>query len=387
MKQRTYTGYFVDKPRREKRPVSWRRVLLHYPLVILTILLCAVLLLCYCAPWVDPERAVWFAFLGLATPVVYLVTLVAALYWVMRWNGWFFLPLAVLLLGAGYVPRFFHPVLRKHYEQPADRDALKVMSYNVRGFLSLDKGGKSRSNMIPSTAFIAEFQPDILCLQEFQATPSIPIHLIDSMLASMPYKAVNYAIEYRNGGGLGVAVYSRWPIVAWGEVSFEGTTNSSLWADIRIDHDTIRVLNNHMQTTQINSSDYEFIMAGHAISDDESSRRHTRDILSKLAANYRRRARQADTLALLIGQAPRRTIVCGDFNDTPVSYTYRVMRGEMKDAFCEKGRDNVNTYQGFYSLFRIDYLFHTEDLTAISYQSPKSEFSDHNPVIVEIKLE
>lgn len=79
-------------------------------------------------------------------------------------------------------------------------------------------------------------------------------------------------------------------------------------------------------------------------------------------------------------------IVCGDFNDTPMSYTYRRMRGDFVGAFQAQG-----TGYGLYlpaadGRARIDYLFHSDDFETVSYRSEQPEWSDHNPVIVDVRL-
>lgn len=61
--------------------------------LVLSFLVAAALMLSYLAPHVDPRRAAWFAFLGLAAPFLYVADVVLALYWTMRWR-----PVALLLL-------------------------------------------------------------------------------------------------------------------------------------------------------------------------------------------------------------------------------------------------------------------------------------------------
>lgn len=45
--------------------------------------------LTFLAPFVNPGRAWIFSILGLIAPAVYLATVIAALYWIIRWRwGW-----------------------------------------------------------------------------------------------------------------------------------------------------------------------------------------------------------------------------------------------------------------------------------------------------------
>ena len=149
--------------------------------------------------------------------------------------------------------------------------------------------------------------------------------------------------------------------------------------------DTLRVYNNHMQSTQVNESDREYL-SGTGLSADSLGDERLKDILRKLGRNFRVRAAQADSIAGIIHDGTPRVIVCGDFNDTPMSYTYRQLRGDLKDAFCEKGRGIIFTYRGLLGVFRIDYLFHSNDLATVGYDSEQPQWSDHNPVLVDLKL-
>lgn len=86
------------------------------------------------------------------------------------------------------------------------------------------------------------------------------------------------------------------------------------------------------------------------------------------------------------GMPQRRKIVCGDFNDTPMSYVYRKMARGMNDAFAECGEGYSYTYRGFFDMLRIDYVLASPDLQMLSYEVPHLGCSDHYPVAVRFKI-
>lgn len=112
---------------------------------------------------------------------------------------------------------------------------------------------------------------------------------------------------------------------------------------------------------------------------DTASHEKLHSILSRLRYNSISRSHQVDSLSQLIAATPHARIVCGDFNDTPLSYTYRLMSRGLQDAFREKGRGFSHTYRGFYNTFRIDYVLVSDDFEVLSYEVPSVEFSDHHP--------
>jgi len=78
-------------------------------------------------------------------------------------------------------------------------------------------------------------------------------------------------------------------------------------------------------------------------------------------------------------------IVCGDFNDTPVSYTYRKMKSGLKDAFVNIGAGTGNTYLGSFPSFRIDYIFHSQQFKTIDFERIEARLSDHYPIICHLE--
>lgn len=99
------------------------------------------------------------------------------------------------------------------------------------------------------------------------------------------------------------------------------------------------------------------------------------------------RAFQARKVADHIKKSPYPVIVCGDFNDTPVSYAYRKVKGELKDAFVEAGWGISNSYNGELPSFRIDYILHDKKFKAVNYSRDRVVYSDHFPVRCRLSME
>ena len=105
---------------------------------LISVALAVLLMLAYAAPRVDPHDSLWFAYLGLAAPFLYLANLVLMLYWTVRWK-WIAVGLAaVAVIGLGHVSKFFRPAFGKAYEQVRQPGSFRVLSYNVEGFFGRD---------------------------------------------------------------------------------------------------------------------------------------------------------------------------------------------------------------------------------------------------------
>ena len=100
-----------------------------------------------------------------------------------------------------------------------------------------------------------------------------------------------------------------------------------------------------------------------------------------------KRSIQADSLARHIqkamgdGPMPRTIIVCGDFNDSPISYShYRVSR-LLKDAYTESGNGFGFSYNRNKMFFRIDHILASPNLKPYQCKVDRSiKESDHYPI-------
>ena len=96
---------------------------------------------------------------------------------------------------------------------------------------------------------------------------------------------------------------------------------------------------------------------------------------------------QANTLKQLIAASPYPTIICGDFNSLPSSYVYHTVKGDkLQDGFQTSGHGYMYTFKFFKHLLRIDYILHSPELNSTDYFSPDLTYSDHNPVVMRVKL-
>lgn len=353
-------------------------------MLLATIFFAALLLCAYLAKYIGPEKTWFFAFVGLGAPILYIVNILMLLFWIVKWRAYVLIPLAAIVLGIGNVALFFRPAGNGKPGVPESSE-ITFMTFNVMGFMKEREEGRLVSGLAETAAFIAAIDPDILCIQEYEATPKNPKVRIDSLLG-MRYSRVHYKLENSSGGGWGLAVYSKFPIVNGGAIDYPNSRNSTIWVDVRVAGDTLRIFNNHLQTTSVSRADRDYIDSPEFLAGGPGREEKVRSIAGKLRRGFAVRAGQADSLAAAIALSPYRVIVCGDFNDTPLSYTYNTIRGDLLDAFVEKGAGMPSTFKGLFNMFRIDYVLYSEELRALSYDAPGTDNSDHKPVVVRFDV-
>lgn len=226
--------------------------------------------------------------------------------------------------------------------------SLRLVSWNAEGF-QLNK-----DTLQTSTAFIRNLHPDVICLQE---RPHDNLLHRDSISEAFgyPYRVFNS----REDEVLNLAVYSRFPLSNMKEYYFPDSYNKVLQIDLQYEGRTIRLFNMHLQTTGMTPA-----FQGN-------------NLLHTYQLNARERNRQAQLLAEAVASSPYPVILCGDLNDTPISYAYRKLTDKLDDCFLEAGNGWGGTYQPARNLFRIDYILCTPELKTSSYHLYSNPWSDH----------
>lgn len=373
------SDYYSEYGRRDKP----RRSLLLWTVdLVMTVLSAAVavtMAVTFFVPYVNPARVWFFPILGLAAPAIYVATVILALYWIIRWR-WLRAGVMLLLVVAGLfrVSLFYRPEFRRVYGGDAyDRAAFKVMTYNVRSFYN-NQGKASVEDVL---RLIDEVNPDIICMQEFNARLAEQYEGF-ALLGEKYETAVFGRTEAPDSVyAAPMLVLSKYHILRSGTVL---TPRSAVWADVLMGEDTVRIFNNHLRSTAINASDNEFI-TNRLFLTDTAREEKVRSIVRRYRENSVLRAAQVDSIAGVIDATRTRRIVCGDFNDTPMSYVYRTMARGLEDAFSECGSGYSHTFRGFFNTLRIDYILRSEGFETLSYEVPDVDYSDHHPVVVRLR--
>lgn len=328
--------------------------------------------------YISPENLWYFSLVGFGAPFIYICLLISTLYWIIRWR-WSAAAVMALFAFAGffYVSLYYKLDLTREYEEPKyDRSAIKVLTYNVRYFYN--DSYKDSSDSVER--FILSERPDIICFQEF---PTNKLSDKEYVKGLRSYNASNKTISKSH---ISVECFSRYPIIAADSISGLQGGGIAMWADLRIDDDTVRVYNVHLQSTSIKKSDSEYLSHREFITDTTREERFL-SIAKNLMQNNIRRAQEVRCIRRHMDECPYPAILCGDFNDIPISYAARTLSRGMKDSFREQGKGYANTYRGFFDLLRIDYILASPQFETLSYDvCSGTAFSDHYPVTARLKL-
>ena len=102
-----------------------------------------------------------------------------------------------------------------------------------------------------------------------------------------------------------------------------------------------------------------------------------------------RRAPQAEAVARYVRKYLDRkvpVILCGDFNDSPLSYTHRTIARELTDCYVASGNGPGISYHKSGMYFRIDHIFCSDDFEPYGAKVDNSvTASDHYPICCWLK--
>lgn len=350
----------------------------------INIILAVCLLAAYTSVYISPDKVWLFAFFGLTYSLWLILNILFIPVWVMLKVRYSLLSIIVLIVGFPVHVRHTSFRFTQSEEKMTDKQ-VKVMSYNVQlfGLYNWKDNKKHRNEMF---RFLRKADPDIVCFQEYFYEETNYFETTDTLVKILDANNVHFekASSLHGTHHWGAATFSRFPIVNKGKIKFEKSKgNICLYSDIVKDGDTVRVFNVHFESNHLETEKIDRLVEG-----DSTARIIATDMFRALRKSYQKRAKQVDLVREAIEQSPYPVIVCGDFNDTPVSYTYSEISHGLKDAFLESGTGFGFTYAGKIPFLRIDYIFHDERLKSSQFRVIRDKkLSDHYPIEVMMSFE
>lgn len=331
------------------------------------------------SPYVSPTNSQIPAFLNLAYPVLLagLILLLVISLLLRSWRSAIAIVLA-LLLSSGYIFTY----LPLHSSSLSDDRDMRVLTYNVGNFAFTDSEGTPCA-----LSLIRESGADVVCLQESLSPSQIQSKGTWGRELIQTYPHRIYHTDDR------LLMMSKLPIIKSGRVDYKSYANGSAWYLLQLaSGETLLLINNHMESYSLGSEEKETFKSYLKDPSLDNIKGRLLKVKRRLGPSLNIRAGASNAVreqvrSLREQYHPSFTIVCGDFNDTPMSYCYTQIRDEYRDAFVDAGGGlGISFNEPFYA-FRIDHLFYGGPLQATAAKIPsRDKCSDHNPLLVDFKM-
>ena len=318
--------------------------------------------------------------MGMIFPAFLLLNLLFVFFWLtFKWRR-------VWIPIVGYV--LAYPALAlympMHTAQDVPDGTIKLLSYNVCCYSGVDNF-EENEGFDTIYHYLARQDADIVCLQEDVDTwRRYVFHRYEKIY---PYNDTIFFFNKNEANGMGI--HSRFPILRRERIPYESRANGSVAWYLQVGNDTVLVINNHLEGTNLTKEDrsrYEQILKGKMSRD--TAREESKLLVQKVGRANAIRAIGAEAVHRYIEEHRQYPmIVCGDFNDNPISYSRHVISKGLTDCFAETGRGLGLSYnrKGFY--FRIDHILCSDHFTPYNCQvDDKIDASDHYPIFCWLKL-
>lgn len=351
----------------------------------------------------NPEKFLYVSYLGIG----YHVLLILVLIWLVALiilRHWKLTAVMIFGLVITYEPinRYFplHPFGREAIEtndlakgeiSECGIDTLRLLTYNT---CSMGQTHLSKlKEKIPVLDVIRNSRADIVCLQEYAFTLSKGGHTQEQLRKSLSDIYPYYSFCPNSGRtAMGIALFSKYPIKERTKIdSRKKGYVASMYYELDVNGRRVALVNNHLHTNAIKPKDRVLYdeMVEHFEKDSLS--RIKMGLIRTLGKAFKQRAKESKLIREFIdsrtGGKDMPIIICGDMNDTPISYCYRTMRGKLQDSWQDAGFGAGISYHEHHFWFRIDQIFHSEDFNTLDIKVLKKyKYSDHYPVLATFQI-
>jgi len=363
-----------------------RRAFKTVMLVVNAIIILFYLLACLSA-YLNPSNWWIISLIGLTFPYLVITLFLLAIFWLIAKPKLAWVSLIVLLVGWKQFSVYFATKSTPLFSMSKSNHSIRIVNWNVQSFNGLTSS-KSAKKLIRTDIenSINTYQPDVVCLQEFNTSGNNSDASDNIALFSKNYPYHFFSEDYQRVKGKyksGCIIFSKIPIIATGKIKFP-VAESLIYADILKDSDTIRIYTTHLQSFKFKKEDYDGI--DNLGNTNDEAIIASKNIVKKMKLAFTRRSKQVELVKESINQSPYPNILCGDFNDVPYSYTYFMLKENRKDAFLEKQFGIGKTFIGLAYSLRIDYILPDNHFNVQQFDLIDENLSDHLMLVSDIEL-
>lgn len=354
--------------------------------ILLTWLAGIALVLSAYSGYINPLESEKVAVIGLLFPIALITNLLFLVLWLIT-RKFLMVLLVVIFMGACFTPiKTFSPF---NISSPSVSDStFTVLTYNVMNFDEYETSKATGDNR--SLQYILDCDADIVVMQEASAKEKMD--KLERIQSLMPQITQKY--PYRETRLKDLVILSKYAYHIDNDKITSNEPKKSVAYKFNINGKDLYLINVHLESINLTESDRELYRNTTDLSriTDNLNEKTVEDVkntlISKLSSAFKKRASQSEDLRAYIDSlGDKNIILCGDFNDTPSSYSYLTIKGnDMSDAYVDCAFGPAITFHANRFYFRIDQvLYKGNDIEAVDIKRGNTKSSDHYPLLTTFR--
>ena len=367
--------------RKEKRERSFFGKMIVFILAVMAFLGLVAMAMSVVNAYVNPRHFIWTTMFGLAFWEILIFNVVVFLLLLLMWSNKIWISVVALLITIPGIAKSFSFGSKAQAE-----NSIRIMSYNVHNFKHVDGETDKETFANQVMDMVREQSPDILCCQEFSGFKSgvTRPQCIEDFAKSVGFQYIYFNRKINYGGNV---IFSKYPLAKVTEDSGFGKENT-YGVMVLVDageKGKFHVANVHLLSYNITDDEIDIIT-------NSSERQEKLDTIGKTVLyklKYAFEKRSDELKQVMEGMPPvgGPILICGDFNEPPLSYNYRQMQqAGFIDTFTKVGFGIKSTYAGKLPLLRIDYIWANDNVKPLDFERHKYKASDHYPIILDFAI-
>ena len=366
---------------KERKPRSFFGKMIVFILAVLAVIGVIAMALSIANAYVNPKDFIWTTVFGLAFWEILIYNVVVFLLLLLMWSNKIWISVVALLIAIPGISKSFSIGSKSKAE-----NSIRVMSYNVHDFRHVDGVTEKEQFANQVMEMVREHAPDILCCQEFsqfKSGVSRP-QCIEDFAKEAGFQYVYFNRKTNYGGNV---IFSKYPLTKVAEDSGFGKGNT-YGVMVSVDageKGKFHVANVHLLSYMITDSEIDVLTNA---SERQNLDTIGKTVLHKLSFAFQKRSEELQTVLNGMPPVGGPIIICGDFNEPPLSYNYRQMqKAGFVDTFTKVGFGIKPTYAGKLPLLRIDYVWANDGVKPLAFDRYKYKASDHYPIMLDFAIQ
>lgn len=324
---------------------------------------------------------------GMVTLLPYFVfaTIAVIILWIC-FGRYFMAGFGVLALFIAWSPISTAMPLHSSSKATPGAVTFKLLTYNILHGDDQERGNDAPGNR--SFEYVINSGADIVCLQELaDLNDPQEVHNLDSFRDSLfkvyPYQAGLTINDQK--------VLSKYPVkLLHYHDFFPGYYDAARYSAYEVDikGHKLTLVNFHLNSYSLSEKERTMLSDMASIKNlDAGVAKFKETMTTRVPTQLLLRRKHAENLREAIDRVKGPLVMCGDFNDVPESYAYRLLRGtDLRDAYVDTSFGPMVTYNRHAFWFHLDQIFYRGDVKPLWVKKGHIRSSDHYPLLAEFEF-